>query len=144
MILPDTHYAQVQATLEAFERDFFGATTEKVSSNDKIDAVAAQARKFLREHKASFTKNKEVKNTCDKLIDLLEKGTHTPLPNEVRQLNRKITKREITLAQGDNLILLLAKKYDVAAKNEEDEFGITTDSLPVIIEPDIVISETFI
>lgn len=142
--LPESHYTQVQVTLEAFERDFFSSTTEKVSSDDKIGAIASQGRKFLREHKASFTKNKEVKNACDKLIDFLEKGTHTPLSNEVRQLNRKITKREITFAQGDNLILLLAKKYDVAAQNEDDEFGIITDSLPVIIEPDIVISETFI
>lgn len=143
--LPDTHYAQVRASLEAFERDFLGANTEKVSSSDKADAVTAQARKFLRDYKATFTKNKDVKNACDNLIGLIEKGTYTPLPNEVRQLTRKINKKEITLAQGDNLILLLAKKYKTTEQNEkEEEFGVITDSLPVIIEPDIVISETFI
>jgi len=141
--LPDAHYSQVQVTLEAFERDFFGANTEKVSSNDKADAITAQARKFLRDYKSTFTKNKDVKAACDKLIELIEKGTHTPLPNEVRQLNRKINKKEITLAQADNLILFLAKKYDITQTTEEDDFGVN-DSFPVIIEPDIVISETFV
>lgn len=142
--LPETHYTQVQVTLEAFERDFFGASAEKVSSTDKADAITAQARKFLRDYRATYTKNREVKTSCDKLIELIEKGTHTPLPNEVRQLNRKINKKEITLAQGDNLILLLAKKYDVSNQSDEEEFGVINDTLPVIIEPDIVISETFI
>ena len=138
--LPDIHYTQVQATLEAFERDFFGANTEKVSS----DGTAGQAGKYLRNHKASYTNNKEVKSACDRLEELIKKGIHTPLPNEVKKLSRKIEKREITHAQADNLILLLAKKYDVSSPSEDDESGTSHETLPVIIEPDIVISETFI
>jgi superfamily II DNA/RNA helicase len=147
LTLPESHYTQVQASLETFEKDFFGANTDVVSNTgtDKGDGITKQARKFLRDYKITFTQKKEVKTACDNLIGLIDKGTHTPLPNEVRQLSRKLTKNEITVAQVDNLILTLAKKYDMKSKDEDDdEFSISTTPLPVMIEPDIVISETFI
>lgn len=142
--LPDSHYTQVQASLQTFENDFFGSNAVFVSSKDKIDVISAQSRKFLRDYKSSITTNKEVKIVCDKLIEFIEKGIHTPLPNEVRQLNKKITKKEITFAQADNLILLLAKKYDVPLDVDNDNLEFSYDTIPVIIDPDIVISETFI
>jgi len=145
-LLPDFHYIQVQASLEAFERDFFGTNSESIVISDKTDAISGQARKFLREHRNTFTKNKEVKEACKNLILLVEKGVHAPLSNEIRQLNRKLTKREITLIQADNLLLMLAKKYSVVIPKEEQEWQVSNSSdLPyLVIEPDIVLSETFV
>lgn len=142
--IPEGHYKQVQASLEKFEQEFLGATTATVSTNDKVDAISAQARKFLREFKSGFTQNKEVKKACSLLIELIEKGTHTPLPNEVKKINQRLTKKDISYAQADNLLLTLAKKYDVKVQSEEDVLDYESSSLPVMIEPDIVISETFI
>ena len=72
----------------------------------------------------------------------IEKGEHTPLPNEVRKIRQQLEKKQITYGQVDNLIILLAKKYDA---NEPDEFESTNNStIDFSIYPEIVLSQTFI
>jgi hypothetical protein len=44
--LPKIHYKNVQAALDLFEKDFLGASTEKVTTSEKADAISAQAKKF--------------------------------------------------------------------------------------------------
>jgi hypothetical protein len=51
--------------------------------------------------------------------------------------------RKITLAQAENMIILIAKKYD-ALKDNEDMGTFSSEALPANIEPEIVISETFV
>ena len=51
-------------------------------------------------------------------------------------------KRQITYGQVDNLLLMVAKKYDALSTDEGEE-----NRLPQIdfnIQPEIVLSETFI
>ena len=139
--LPENHYNQVQAALDAFEKDFLGATTDTVTSTDKTDAISAQARKFLREMK-SFTKVPEVKTACENLIKSIEKGEHTPLPNELKKVRQQLDKRQITYGQVDNLILMVAKKYDALDQQEYDGGNIA--QIDFNIQPEIVLSETFI
>jgi superfamily II DNA/RNA helicase len=139
--LPESHYKQVQAALSAFEKDFLGAVTETVTTTDKADAISSQARKFLRELK-SITKMSEVKAACENMIHSIEKGEHTPLPNEIKKIRQQLEKRQITYGQVDNLILMVAKKYDALSTDEGEE-----NRLPQIdfnIQPEIVLSETFI
>lgn len=139
--LPETHYKQVQAALDTFEKDFLGASTEMVTSVEKADAISSQARKFLRDIK-SITMLPEVKTACENLIASIEKGEHTPLPNEIKKIRQQLEKRQITYGQVDNLMLMVAKKYDALSTNEGDE-----NRLPQIdfnIQPEIVLSETFI
>lgn len=140
--LPEQHYTQVEAALQTFEQDFLGSTSETVTTSDKADAISAQAKKFLRDMK-SITKRDEVKTACLNLSDLVDKGTFTPMPNEIRKLRQQLDKKQITYGQVDNLIIMLAKKYD--AFDSEDEERTETDSeIDVNISPDIVLSETFI
>jgi hypothetical protein len=139
--LPDTHYKQVQAALDAFEKDFLGATTETATTTEKADAISSQARKFLRDIK-SLTKLTDVKLVCDNLINSIEKGEHTPLPNEIRKIRQQLEKKQITYGQVDNLILMVAKKYDAITTDDvENERQLQID---FNIQPEIVLSETFI
>lgn len=139
--LPDTHYKQVQAALDAFEKDFLGATTETATTTEKADAISSQARKFLRDSK-SLTKLAEVKAVCDNLINSIEKGEHTPMPNEIRKIRQQLEKKQITYGQVDNLILMIAKKYD--AITTEDSENERQPQIDFNIQPEIVLSETFI
>lgn len=139
--LPESHYKQVQAALDVFERDFLRANTETVTSTDKADAISSQARKFLREMKA-LTKNDNVKPVCDNLIKSIEAGEHTPLPNEVRKVMQQLEKKQITYAQVDNLLLMIAKKYD--ALEPEEGVGSKQVTIDFNVYPEIVLSETFI
>jgi superfamily II DNA/RNA helicase len=139
--LPNSHYRQVQAALDAFEKDFLGTATETVTSTDKADAISSQARKFLRDVK-NITKVHDVKSACDNLIKAIEAGTHTPLPNEVRKIRQQLEKRQITYGQVDNLLLLIAKKYD--ALDIQEPNGIKSTIIDFNIYPEIVLSETFI
>lgn len=139
--LPAKHYDQVQAALTAFEQDFLGASTERVTSTDKADGNTKQAMKFLRDFRA-LTHVVEVKQACEALLPLVETGTYTPLANELKKLSQKFfNRRDLTVSQVDNLLIAIAKKYD--AFNENDE----ADEIKEIdynFTPDIVLSETFI
>ncbi|MFT3845766.1 MAG: helicase-related protein [Lacibacter sp.] len=139
--LPEIHFKQVQAALDAFEKDFLGAATEAVATTDKADAISAQARKFLRDIK-SITKSAEVKAACENMIQSIEKGEHTPLPNEIKKVRQQLEKRQITYGQVDNLILMVAKKYD--ALDKEDAEDTRQPQIDFNIQPEIVLSETFI
>jgi len=140
--LPESHYVQVQSALDEFEKDFLSSSSEIVTSNEKADAISMQANKFLRDIKGISRKD-EVKKACENLKTLIELGTHTPLPNEIKKIRMKLDKRNITLAQAENMILLIARKYD-ALNDAEDPEKNSLESLPANIEPEIVISETFI
>jgi hypothetical protein len=118
-----------------------GSTTETVTTTDKADAISAQAKKFMRDFK-SITRKEDAKKACEALLNLIDKGTFTPLPNEIRKIKRQLDKKTISYGQADNLIVAIAQKYD-AFDNGEDE-----DSLKIEIDlnvtPEIVITETFI
>ncbi|MBN1996648.1 helicase [candidate division KSB1 bacterium] len=139
--LPKIHYHHVQAALDLFEKDFLGASTEKVTTTEKADAISAQAKKFLRDMKG-LSKKSEVKTICANLADLVDAGTFTPLPNEIRKIRQKLDKKQINYAQADNLLLAIAKKYD--ALELDDTEAQPLSDLDFNISPEIVISETFI
>ena len=138
--LPPVHFENVQAALDEFDKDFLGSTAETVTTIDKADAISAQAKKFMRDFK-SITRNADTKKVCGILIDLIDKGTFTPLPNEIRKLKRRLDKKAISYGQADNLIIAIAKKYDAFENIEDDEFKADID---LSITPEIVITETFI
>jgi len=140
--LPEYHYKQVEAALNTFELDFLGSSTETVTTGDKADAISAQAKKFMRDIKG-ITKRDDVKTACSSISELVDKGTFTPLPNEIRKIRQKLDKKQITYGQVDNLIILLAKKYD-AQVNDNDENTDIHIEVDANISPDIVLSETFI
>lgn len=137
--IPPFHYTHVQSALEEFDKDFLGSTTETVTTTDKADAISAQAKKFLRDFKG-LSKKSKTKKACKALLELVDRGTYTPLPNEIRKLRRKLEKKAITYGQTDNLILALANKYDAFNLDSDEDMNIDID---VNITPDIVITETF-
>lgn len=139
--IPASHYDNVQAALEEFDKDFLGAITDTVTTTDKADAISAQAKKFLRDFK-SITRKADTKKACEVLADLIDKGTFTPLPNEIRKLKRRLDKKETSYGQAENLIIALAKKYDVFNDGEDDQSS--TNDIDLNITPEIVITETFI
>ena len=139
--LPQSHYEQVQSALKAFEEDFLGGATEKVTTTDKADANTKQALKFLRDFKA-ITHHEQVKEVCQSLQSIVEIGVYTPLANELKKLSQKFfSKRELTASQVDTLLMGLAKKYDALAGNDEDN---KLEEIDANIAPEIVLSETFI
>ena len=137
--VPPIHFENVQAALKEFDEDFLGAT-EALTTTDKADAISAQAKKFLRDFK-SITRNSETKRACNALIELIDKGTFTPLPNEIRKLKRQVDKKVITYGQADNLVVTLARKYDIF--NDEEDV-LSKIEIDLNVTPEIVISETFI
>jgi len=138
--IPPIHFEHVQAALKEFDNDFLGATNEVVTTTDKADAISAQAKKFLRDFK-SITRNANTKKAADALMDLIDKGTFTPLPNEIRKLKRQIDKKTISYGQADNLIIGIAEKYDAFdSDGDSDDFKVEID---LNISPEIVITETF-
>ena len=138
--LPAAHYPHVQAALEIFERDFLGAATETVTTTDKADAFSTQAKKFLRDMKG-ITVHAHVKAACVALTDLVDKGMYTALPNELKKIRQQMEKRAITLAQVDNLLMALAKKYGA---QDDDTSESQHDLVDFSVAPEVVLSETFI
>lgn len=143
--LPKAHFDHVQAALQTFEQDFFGAATETVTTTDQADGISRQAQKFLRDFR-QMTKREEIKTACTNISALIERGVYTPLPNEVKKLRQQLDKKKILYGEAENLIKRLAAKYDALA-NEDDEFSNGSSSskteIDFNIEPEIVLSETF-
>lgn len=140
--IPDFHFEQVQSALAEFEKDFLLSSTEAVATTDQADAITKQANKFLRDIK-TLSKKTTVKKACDNLKELVERGTYTALPNEIKKIRLKLDKRQITYAQAENILMVIAKKYDAVEKEDEDK-SFYIEELSANIEPEIVISETFI
>ncbi|KAF0238559.1 MAG: helicase domain-containing [Prolixibacteraceae bacterium] len=140
--LPDTHFEQVQSALAEFEKDFLISSGDAVTTTEKADAITKLANKFLRDMK-TLTKKAPVKKACDNLKELVELGTHTPLPNEIKKIRLKLDKKQITYAQAENILMLIASKYDAAEKEDEERISFI-EELSSNIEPEIVISETFV
>ncbi len=138
--IPSVHYEHVQKALDEFDNDFLGSSTEVVTTTDKADAISAQAKKFLRDFKG-ITRNNEVKKACEAMMDLIDKGTYTPLPNEIRKLKKQLDKKTVTYGQADNLIVGIAKKFD--AIDDEQESTTYRTEIGANITPEIVITETF-
>ncbi len=139
--IPPIHFENVQAALKEFDMDFFGATSETVTTTDKADAISAQSKKFVRDFK-SITRNSDTKKACEAIMELIDKGTFTPLPNEIRKLKRQIDKNAVSYGQADNLIIAIAKKYDIFHDDEENKSSQV--EIDLHITPEIVITETFI
>lgn len=138
--IPKVHYKHVQAALKEFENDFLESTNELVTTTDKADAISAQAKKFLRDFK-SITRKERSKQASTALMDLIDKGTFTPLPNEIRKLKRKIDKKAVSFGQADNLIIAIAEKY--GAFENQDQSKSNNTEIDANISPEIVITETF-
>ena len=94
----------------------------------------------MRDFKA-ITRKADTKKACDALLDLVDKGTYTPLPNEIRKLKRQLDKKTISYGQADNLGIAIAKKYD-AFNNDEDDGSFKVE-IDLNVTPEIVITETF-
>ena len=139
--LPDWHYEQVLEALATFERDFFGSTAETVTTTDKADSHSNQAKKFLREIR-SFTKHDDVKDACTGLTTLIDNGTYAQLPIEVKRMRQRLQKKLIQYPQVDALVLSLAKKYSAVEPEQNEDAGFP--ELPANVEPEIILSESFI
>ncbi len=136
--LPELHYTQVQQTMDAFERDFLGGTTETVTPVEKSDAVSMQGKKFLRDMKA-LSERPEVREACEALAELIDKGVYTALPTELRKMRQGLEKKRIEFQQIAGLLLGLARKFD--ARVREENTGIQEAASTA---PDVVLSETWV
>ena len=97
------------------------------------------AKKFLREIKGT-SHQEEVKTACDQLSKLIDKGTFTAIPNEIKKIRQQLEKQKITYGQAQNMILAMTKKYATASFEETQE----KKEKMIDFAPEIVISETFI
>ena len=124
---------------QSFEKDLTQSHTHMVTSIDKADGNTMHAKKFLREIKG-ISLLEEVKTACDQLSKLIDKGTFTAIPNEIKKIRQQLEKQKITYGQAQNMILAMTKKYATASFEETKE----KKEKMIDFAPEIVISETFI
>ena len=92
----------------------------------------------------SLTKNPKIKLICQNLIKFIDDGTHTPLPNKIKKIRKKLDNRQLTYAQLDNLLLAIGKKYNADKEEIPPRNETINQELDLDISPEIVITETFI
>lgn len=141
--VPPSHFDHIQAALQTFEQDFFGAATEIVTTTEQADGISRQAQKFLRDFR-QISKREETKTACVNIAALIERGVYTPLPNEIKKLRQQLDKKKILYGEAENLLVKLAAKYDALDTDGDSENGNqSTAAIDFNIEPEIVLSETF-
>ncbi len=134
------HYPQVQAALNAFEKDF----NEKIDSDSLVqilktdDKATARGQKFLKLFE-KFSDDKIVKQYSEDLSQLLKNGTYKHLGKELNRLGQSYKGDEIKMKKDEyrleQTIRNLHEKYCKNAK---------TDNSIIYETPMIVVSETFI
>jgi hypothetical protein len=138
--LPDFHHEQVQKAINKFHEEMLSNSMETISS-DSGDVNSNRAKKFIREFRATV-KDEKVKEACNKVYELLDKGTITKLPNELKKLKAKYDKKESSIHQVENIIMQLAVKYSSPSQREtETDIEIAYEVMDL---PTIILSETFI
>ncbi len=127
--------------VQVFEDEMLLQRTETISDGT-ADGLTNRSKKFLREERAASTDEK-LRQACDRLIDLLDRGTYTNLPAEINKIRLKLDKNQLSEAKAHHLLISLAVKF--ASMSSEDDTEALESEMPVEIldEPDIIISETF-
>jgi hypothetical protein len=139
--LPENHHGHVQKAIQLFEEELLSSSTDSVSG-DQADANTGRAKKFIREVRVSLQDDK-AKEACNHLYELLEKGTITKLPNELKKLKSKHDKEELPPEQLAHILMQLAVKY---GKQADEATGTAEEfDLPIEVteKPVIILSETF-
>ena len=88
-----------------------------------------------------ITKLEDIKTICTNLIDLVDRGTYAMLPNEIKKLRQKVEKKQMTWQQAENVLVEFARKFDALADDGEST---AISELSANVEPEIVLSETFV
>lgn len=137
--LPDFHHTHVQKALNKFDEEMLITNTE-AGSTDTGDVNSNRAKKFIREIRVDITDDK-IKEACTKIYDLLDKGTITKLPAELKKLKAKYDKKESSIKQVETIIMQLAVKYSSPTNKEDDDSDNYT--YEALDKPSIILSETF-
>lgn len=141
--LPEVHYNHIEAATQKFEEQLITSFSESVSGEGS-DSRTNTAKKYLRGWRAAQPDEK-AKIAATALIDLLEAGTITGLPSDLRKLREKADKGTITPVQEANTIMRLAAKYHAQTTDGEENESSDTDLPPEAFEqPIVIISETFL
>ncbi|MCX6222597.1 MAG: helicase-related protein [Bacteroidia bacterium] len=141
--LPDYHHSHVHFAENHFEQELLATFSDSLSGSGS-DAGTNQSKKFVRERRAESTDDK-FRESATALIELLDFGTISVLPMELKKLKAKFDKNQLNKHQTENLIMAMAIKYTNANREDETSADELSSELPLEItqKPDIIISETF-
>jgi superfamily II DNA/RNA helicase/HKD family nuclease len=140
--LPDHHHPQVNLALRAFEKDYLATEASTAAPLDQGDAQSLRARKYLRDCKRS-SQQAAAQAAFEKLIALIELGSYTAIAGDVNRIRQRREKNLLTHAQADNLLLDMARKYDLPGI-EADPDGLPEPTIELNLSPDVVLSITFL
>jgi len=141
--LPEYHHLHVQLAEQRFEQELL-VTWSDSKAGGTTDATGNLAKKFLRERRAESSDEK-FRESATSLIELLEMGTISMLPTELKKLKARFDKNQINKHQTENLILTLAVKYTSPSKSDDETGESLMAELPIEVtqKPEIIITETF-
>jgi superfamily II DNA/RNA helicase len=141
--LPEYHHAHVQIAEQRFEEELL-ATWSDSKAGGNADAAGNLAKKFLRERRAE-SNDEKFRESASALIELLELGTISMLPVELKKLKARFDKNQVNKHQTENLIMALAVKYASPAREVDDTTEDFLSELPIEVtqKPEIIITETF-
>lgn len=134
--IPDFHYNQITEAVNQFEKDFFSNVDSAVVSKDRADARTNYVLKFLREVR-KVSENDDFLKIYDDIVKKLEEGVYINLTTELERLRKKKHK---SVEEEEKSIIKIARKY----LNEKSESNTVNIQNIEILDPDIIISESFI
>lgn len=141
--LPDFHHGHIKLAEHFFEQELVASSSDAISG-EKSDVTSNLAKKYLRSLRSESTDEK-LRGALTELINLLEKGTITSLPDEIKKLKQKADKSDLKLHQIHALIMKIALKYLNTTPDVDDDDMKDMPELPSFItqKAEIIISETF-
>lgn len=132
--IPDYHFDQINKARLFFEEESL-KQTDNFSTSEKADARTNNVKKFLRELKAEC-ETEEFEEIYPEIMRLLDEGTYVNLVIDIERVRKKKSKP----VADERKIVSIAGKYISLIPDEEAIENAEVE----IIEPEIIISETFI
>lgn len=132
VIIPDYHYEQIRIACKFFEEETI-KFSNIFTTIDKADARTNNVKKFLRDLRANAAYDEFI-DLYEELLNLLDEGTFVNIVIELERIRKKKLKPE----DAELKVIKVSRKYlSSIPKNEIKE------EESEIIEPEIIISETF-
>lgn len=139
-LVVDIHFAQVKKAMNKFQSEEINlkdssSITQELKSKDRS---TAQAQTFLRNY-LTVSDDQDIKQQCRVLLSYVQDGIYSQLSKTLRIISQKYKSDKRIMKENefeiDKQISVLYSKYYTAQASENTE---------EIIDPSIVISETFI
>jgi superfamily II DNA/RNA helicase len=141
--LPDFHYEHISTALELFEKENIKKVVENRTAGKSQSPSEKSAAKYLRAFLKLSSANANDKKEIKWALDMMRVGRYTQMPRTINKIKSQAKKNSWSPVKQLGSLIQAITDYSEKARFEDEEIQ-TTTLVDVPVEPEIIISESFL